>query len=120
MKNLGYDTDDVDSIKFDDIVGTELKLITNNDYYTKTPMNTYMPGTDYKAMYNSTDSTTLKVKGIVRLKKDVSMGILAQGIVYSDELVQNIIDDSVNSDIVKAQKDVDYNIMSMEELDESS
>lgn len=120
LKNLGYDTDDVDSIKFDDIVGTELKLITNNDYYTKTPMNTYMPGTDYKAMYNSTDSTTLKVKGIVRLKKDVSMGILAQGIVYSDELVQNIIDDSVNSDIVKAQKDVDYNIMSMEELDESS
>ena len=120
LKNLGYDTDDVDSIKFDDIVGTELKLITNNDYYTKTPMNTYMPGTDYKAMYNSTDSTTLKVKGIVRLKKDVSMGLLAQGIVYSDELVQNIIDDSVNSDIVKAQKDVNYNIMSMEEFDENS
>lgn len=120
LKNLGYDTDDVKSIKFDDIVGTELKLITNNDYYTKTPMNTYMPGTDYKAMYNSADSTTLKVSGIVRLKKDVTMGVLAQGIVYSDELVQKVIDNSINSDIVKAQEEVNYNIMTMEEFDESS
>ena len=120
LKNLGYDIDDVKSIKFDDIVGTELKLITNNDYYTKTPMNTYMPGTDYKAMYNSADSTTLKVSGIVRLKKDVTMGVLAQGIVYSDELVQKVIDNSINSDIVKAQEEVNYNIMTMEEFDESS
>ena len=118
LANLGFDTDDVKSIKFDDIVGTELKLVTNNDYYTKTPMNTYMPGTDYKAMYDSQNSTTLRVAGIARVKKDVTRGLLAQGIVYSDELVQSIIDDSINSDIVKAQQDVDYNIMNMQEFQE--
>lgn len=120
LKNLGYDTDNVDSIKFDDIVGTELKLITNNDYYTKTQMNTFLPSTDYESMYNSQDSTSLKISGIARLKKDVSMGILANGIVYSDELVQDIIDNSLNSDIVKAQKEASYNVISMEEFDEDT
>ncbi|MBU5487902.1 ABC transporter ATP-binding protein/permease [Clostridium sp. MSJ-8] len=117
LKNLGFNTDNVDSIKFEDIVGTELKLITNNDYYVKTQMNTYMPGTDYEKMYNSSDSKTLKVVGIARLKKDVKIGLLAKGIVYSDDLVQDIVDNSMNSDIVKAQKEVSYNIMSMEEMD---
>lgn len=116
LKNLGFETDNVDSIDFDDIVGTELKLIPNNSYYAKTEFGTYLPNTDYEAMYNNADCTTLKISGIVRLKPDVSMGVLASGIVYSDELVQDIIDDSINSDIVKAQEEADYNIMNREEL----
>lgn len=116
LKNLGFETDNVDSIDFDDIVGTELKLIPNNSYYAKTEFGTYLPNTDYETMYNNADCTTLKISGIVRLKPDVSMGVLASGFVYSDELVQDIIDDSVNSDIVKAQEEADYNIMNREEL----
>ena len=118
LKNLGFNTDNVDSIKFKDIVGTELKLITNNDYYKKTPMGNFMPGTDYEAMYDSDNSITLKICGIVRLKDDVTLGILGNGIAYSDKLVQEILEIEKDSEIVKEQIKADYNVMTMEKLDE--
>lgn len=120
LNNLGFNTDNIDSIKFTDIVGTEVKLVSNNDYYTKTPMNTFMPGKDYESMYNSNSSKTLRVAGIARLKPDVSIGVLATGIVYSDELIEKVVDDSRNSDIVKAQEESDINVMTTEALTESS
>ena len=40
MKNLGIDTTDLDSIKFKDLLGMEIKLVSNNDYYEKTQFNT--------------------------------------------------------------------------------
>lgn len=119
LKNLGFDTDDIDSIDFDEIVGTEFKLITNDDFHTKTQMGNFLPGTNYDEMYNSKNSITLKISGIVRLKEDVSFGIVGNGIAYSDKLVQKVIDSSINSEIVKAQRDVDYNVMTMEKFDET-
>lgn len=119
LKNLGFDTDDIDSIDFDEIVGTEFKLITNDDFYTKTQMGNFLPGTNYDEMYNSKNSITLKISGIVRLKEDVSFGIVGNGIAYSDKLVQKVIDSSINSEIVKAQRDVDYNVMTTEKFDET-
>ena len=119
LKNLGFDTDDIDSRDFDEIVGTEFKLITNDDFYTKTQMGNFLPGTNYDEMYNSKNSITLKISGIVRLKEDVSFGIVGNGIAYSDKLVQKVIDSSINSEIVKAQRDVDYNVMTMEKFDET-
>jgi putative ABC transport system permease protein len=46
--------------------------------------------------------------------------MLASGIVYSDELVQKIVDNALSSDIVKAQEKVNYNVMTMENLNESA
>ena len=120
LKALGFDTDDVDSIKFDEIIGTEFKLIDNNDYYTKTEMETFLPDTDYEKMYNSDKSITLKIVGIVRQSPDSDLGILSPGLVYSDDLSKLVIDNSMKSDIVKAQEDVDYNIMSREEFKDDS
>ncbi|HOV27969.1 MAG TPA: FtsX-like permease family protein [Pseudobacteroides sp.] len=110
----------MESIDFKDIVGTELKLIDNDDYYTKTDMGTFVPGNDYDAMYNSKNSITLQISGIVRLKEDVSIGVIGNGIAYSDKLVQKIIDMAQDSEIVKAQRQSDYNVITMENLDENS
>lgn len=118
LKNLGFDTDNVESIDFKDIVGTEFKLITNNDFYTKTEMDTFLRGTDYNAMYNSKNSVSLKISGIVRLKEDVPFGIVGNGIAYSDKLVQRVIDSSIDSEIVKAQREADHNVITMEKFDE--
>ncbi|MDF2804891.1 MAG: ABC-type antimicrobial peptide transport system, ATPase component [Anaerocolumna sp.] len=120
LKNLGFKTDDEDSIKFNDIVGTELKIVSNNDFYTPTEVGTYLPGNDYKAMYDSKDSITVKIAGIVRQKEDVTMGLLANGVAYSDELSERIINSAMDSDIVKAQKESDKNIISMEDMDEAT
>jgi len=117
LKKLGFNVDSIKAIKFNEIVGTELKVILNNDYFIKGQNGNYMPNSNYEAMYNSKNSITLKIEGIVRLKKDVTISILGNGIAYSDSLIQRIINDSSKSEIVKAQNSVDYNIITMEPID---
>ena len=117
LKGLGFDTENVDSIKFTDILGTEFRIISNDDYYVKTDLGSYLPGRDYEAMYASDKSTAVRIAGIIRQKQDVRIGVLGSGIAYSDELSQMVIDDAINSDIVKAQQLSDKNVMSMEDMD---
>ncbi|MDA9471416.1 ABC transporter ATP-binding protein/permease [Enterococcus sp. 5H] len=119
MKNLGFDIEKADAIKFDDIVGTELKLIDNNQYYEKTNLGNFVPKTDYTEMYDNSDMS-LKISAVVRQKEDVQVAMLGSGIAYSDSLVEQIIDREKDSEIVKAQKDSDVNIMTMEQLDSDS
>jgi putative ABC transport system permease protein len=118
LKNLGFETENVESIDFDEIIGTELKLIPNDEYYTKTPLGNFIPRNDYDAMYDSEKAITLKISGIVRLKEDVEIDLLGNGIVYSDKLLQRIIDMEKDSEIVKAQRESDFNVLTMKELDE--
>ncbi|MEG0693838.1 MAG: ABC transporter ATP-binding protein, partial [Oscillospiraceae bacterium] len=120
LKNMGFETNDVDSIKFSDIVGTEFKIISNNNYYVKTEFGSYLPGTDYKSMFNSPDAITVRISGIVRQKTDVSIGLLADGVAYSDELSQMVIDKATDSDIVKAQKESNINVITMEKINEAT
>ena len=120
IKSLGIDIDDVDSIDFDEIVGMKFKLVDNNDYYEKTSFGIYMPTSDLKKAYNSDDSITLTIKAIVRENPDSGVGMLANGIAYSDKLTELVVDRALNSDIVKAQEEVDYNVMTKEEIDKET
>lgn len=120
LKKLGFDTDNIKSIKFSDIVGTELKLVTNNNFYKKSEAGNFMPRTDYKEMYDLNDNLTLKISGIVRLKEDVNVGTLGNGIAYSDDLTQKILDIESNSEIVKAQMEANHNVIDMSKLDDTA
>lgn len=119
LKQLGFETDNVDSIKFSEIVGTQFKIISNDDYYVKTSLGNYVPNIDYDTMYNSDGSILLTISGIVRLKEGVTFGILGTGIAYSDKLATAVIDDALNSEIVLAQKESDLNVISMTEISEA-
>ncbi len=118
LKALGFDTEGKESIKFTDIVGTTFKLVANDDYYVQTAVGGYFPNSDYEAMYNSDDSVELKIAAIVRQKEDVEMGLLASGIAYSDDLSQLVFNTSMESEIVKAQRDSDVNIITGEAFEE--
>lgn len=120
LKGLGFETENIENIKFKDILGSEFKIISNDDYYVKTEMGSYLPGQDYDAMYDSDKSITVRIVGVIRQKQDVRIGILGSGIAYSDELTQIVIDNAVNSDIVKAQLISDKNIMTMEDMDKET
>jgi len=120
LENLGFDTQGVESIPFDDIVGTELRLIDNDDYYVQTPVGSFMPGTDYGAMYDAENSITLKISGIVRVKPDVTRGLVGNGLAYSDKLVQRVCDNAADSAIVNAQRAATHNVITMEPLDETA
>lgn len=118
MKSLGYDTDNVESIKFSEIVGKEIKLIPNDNYYIKTAYGTFAPNNNYEEMYNAEDNITLNVTGIIRSKKEVKISLLASGIAYSSDLAEMMIEKNENSEIVKAQKEADVNILTMQPFTE--
>lgn len=120
LQSMGFETDNVESIKFTDIVGTEFKIISNDDYYVKTDFGSYLPGQNYDAMYASGKSITVKIVGVVRKSADAGVGVLGTGIAYSDELSQLVIDNAVNSDIVKAQEESDKNVMTLKDMDEAA
>lgn len=121
FEQLGFTiTEDMESIPFDDIVGTEFRVIDNNDYYAKTEFGTFLPSQDYEEMYNSEAGFTIKIAGILRAKEGSSMALLASGIAYSDSLSQKVIAAAEKSDIVIAQKEADYNVMTMEAFEEGA
>jgi putative ABC transport system permease protein len=120
LKNLGFDTEGVEGIPFGDIVGTELKLIDNDDFYVQTPLGNFRPGSDFAAMYDAESSISLKISGVLRLKPDVLRGLVGNGVAYSDKLVQRVCDNAADSAIVKAQRESDRNVMTLEPMDEAT
>lgn len=117
---LGFDIEDLASIKFTDLVGIEVKAVMNNDYYTSTEYGGYTLNLDYKALAEAEDNITLKIVGILRSKSSVKFPVISEGIAYSDDLAQRIIDISRESEIVKSQEEADYNVLTMEEVDDES
>lgn len=118
LKNIGIDAKENDTLSFDTIIGTELKLVSNNDYYTKLPTGNFIPNQEYQDMYDTKGNQTLKVSGILRVKSSSTMNLLAPGFAYNNELTSKIVEKNQDSDIVKAQKESQNNVMSNEPLDE--
>ena len=100
MAALGFDATKKE-IKFKDIVGTEYQLVGNDTFYTKSEYGIYIQNTDYAAMYDNAENITITISGVVRLKANQSIGLLGAGIAYSDDLVQEVIDLNMSSQMVK-------------------
>ena len=115
---LGFDTTDLETITFDEIVGTEVRLIPNNDFYMETEFGNFMPNMDLDDLYGLESAITLTISGIFRASEDVVIQLLRPGIIFSDVLTQTIIERELESDIVIAQKDADFNVMTMEPITE--
>jgi putative ABC transport system permease protein len=64
-------------------------------------------------MFSSTTSKTLKISGVLRQRANTGVSILSTGFAYSDGLSQEVINENENSDIVKAQRESNRNIMTM-------
>ncbi|BDR61229.1 ABC transporter ATP-binding protein/permease [Lactobacillus xylocopicola] len=110
LKNLGIKINPGEKLKFKQMVGTKYKVIANDNYYQKLPRNMFVPKKVSKAMYDSS-KVELKISGIIRLKNTDSMALLSEGIVYNDQLAQEIVKQNKNSVIVKTQKKTKQNVM---------
>lgn len=117
LKNLGFDVKEDEKIDFSSIVGTTMKLIKNDNYYTELPTGNFIPNTDYTAVYNAEGNQEIKISGILRIKSSSTMNLLAPGIAYSDELTTKIVTENENSKIVVAQKESDMNVMTNQPVD---
>lgn len=118
LNALGIDSDK-DEINFDDIIGYELKVVLNDNYYKKVGDNFTLAAnpTNMIELYNNDSNITVKIAGIIRAKEDTKITILSPGVAYSDKLSKAFIEDAQNSEIVKAQKESDYNVLTGEIFD---
>lgn len=114
LEALGIDSDK--NIDFNDILKKEVKIAANDDYYKN--MNQFFTmNQDYKKLYDSPNSITVKVQAILRGKEDKEMITGGTGIAYTSALVNDIINMNKNSDIVKVQKDKNYNVLTGQPFD---
>ena len=114
LKQLGFD----ENVSFDDIINKELKVVLNDDYYTKVG-NNFMVQTDLEKLYDSKDSITVKIMAILRGKEDKELIATNTGLYYTEALGKKVISSNDKSEIVKAQKDADYNILTKQSFDDT-
>ncbi|NLP35553.1 MAG: ABC transporter ATP-binding protein/permease [Clostridiales bacterium] len=117
---LGFAIEEVEGIAFDNIIGITIKAVMNDDYYVQTEYGGYTLNTDLDSLYNADNNIDLKIVGILRAKKDVKFPVITEGIAYSDELTKHIIANASASDIIESQRGADYNVLTMEEVDEEA
>ena len=116
LEQLGFDVDQ--KLSFDEVLNKEFKVIPNNSYYEKVN-NYFVPSQDYEEMYNSDDAIVIKVQAIIRGKEDKNE-LTQSGIYYNSALVSQIIEKNKNSDIVKRQQEVEYNVLTGQPFDETT
>jgi putative ABC transport system permease protein len=118
LETFGLDYE-ADSINFDNIIGNELRVILNNDFYKENGNLYTINGNpvDLIDMYNNKRAIKVNIVGILRAKEDVKISLIPVGFSYSDELAEFILEDAVNSDIVLKQKSSEFNMLTGEPLD---
>ncbi|MBP3766389.1 MAG: ATP-binding cassette domain-containing protein [Bacilli bacterium] len=117
LKTLGYDNT---NISFEDIMDKEFKVVLNDTLYSKIGAN-YIPNTNLEELYNNESNITLKIKGIIRGKKDNDFATLSgTGILYNQSLISTIIDKNNESSIVKEQINSDFNILTKVPFDKEN
>ncbi|MFH5811276.1 ATP-binding cassette domain-containing protein [Companilactobacillus sp. FL22-1] len=120
LKNIGLNVKSGQKLDFNKIVGKEFKIVANNDYYTEVSDNLYTPNPDLTQIYDNSNNKTVKIAGIMKVRSKSSENILASGIAYSDKLTQEIIETNKNSEIVKAQKASDTNVLTGSSVDSTT
>ncbi len=115
LESLGLD----DGVSFDDILNKEFKVAINDDYYNKIGDN-FVPETDLGKLYNSENSIAVKIMAIVRGKEDKELITSGSGLCYTEALVDEVISLNKDSEIVKEQNDVSYNVLTHQAFDETN
>ena len=96
-------------VSFDDIVGTKLKVVANDDLYVEGENGLFAEKTDsaaLKELYLAPESETnleIEVVGVLRPKEGTQLALLSTGINYTSELTQYLLDVNSKSRIVEAQ-----------------
>ena len=116
LKNLGFNFKDKDKLSKNALLKTNIKLIANDDFYTKLPTGNFIPSQDYQKMVKSPKTRTLRVVGILRTSNKNTNGLLAEGIAFSDLLTKEVMKMNKNSEIGQAQKNSSNNVLTNDKI----
>lgn len=114
LQALGFDSRE--SIDFANVAGSQLKLLLNDDYYVRQGDYFAVNGvpTNLSSLYASEKAILLTITGIVRVKEEAKISGLDTGILYSDALARFFIAAARDSEIVRAQQQADFNVLTGE------
>ena len=108
LKILGFDTKK-DQISYEDIIGTKINIVLNDDLYQKLG-NYFTFNSNLEDLYEN-KSMELEIVGIIRMKEDFPTYVQGSQLLYSDTLIDYIISENKSSEIVKAQRNANYNVL---------
>jgi putative ABC transport system permease protein len=108
-----------ENIAFEEIIGYELRVALNNDYYKEEGDFFTVNGNPSNLidLYNKESTIKLNVVGILRPKREVKVSIFPPGFAYSDALAEFILKDAADSEIVLMQLVSDFNVLTGEAFD---
>lgn len=115
---FGLDVENVETLKFDALVGQTFYVIPNDLYYEEISSNFFIPKSEF-TQEDMNASVELRVAGILRLKEDAQISLFSNGFVYSDEISQQMISSAINSKIVVSQKESNHNVLTQTPLNEA-
>lgn len=116
LKALGFDDEETN---FEDILNKEFKIPINDEYYQKQG-NYFVPTTDLEKVYNSDDSISVKIKAIIRGREDKKVVTDTSSLYYNSSLADEVISKNKDSEIVRAQREAEYNVLIHQAFDENT
>ena len=116
LRALGFDDEET---SFNDILNKEFKIPVNDEYYQRQG-NYFIPVTNLERVYNSDNSITVEIKAIIRGKEDKKVVTDTSTLYYNSSLVDEVISKNKDSEIVKAQEDADFNVLTHQAFDENT
>ena len=114
LKALGFTNKE--KITFDEILESTLKIVPNDTLYKETN-GIFMRNNNLDEIYS--DSITLKVVGIIRANEKFPAFVQNSSLCYTNEFSEYFTSINDKSKIVEKQKEVNYNILTGMEFDET-
>lgn len=100
---LGFDYESKESFSFNDILGSQFKLLSNDDYYKKVDgkyqSHSYI---QYPELYVNA-YLTLEITAIMRVKANADTKLYQTGILYTTDLTDTVTANALSSQIVVEQ-----------------
>lgn len=115
LTSLGLDSQK-EALSFDEILNQELKLVMNDEFYAQVG-DYFAINTDLEKIYNDEKTMTLKVVGILRLKEEYFNLESTSYFMNTESLLEYVISKNKDSEIIKKQKETNYNVLTGEMFD---
>ena len=105
-----------EKISFDDLIGKQIKIVLNDDLYTNFG-EYFTMNYDFNSLYENENNITLTICGIIRGKENNMLAATGYGIAYTEELIDYVVSKNSKSNIVKAQEEKNYNVLTGDRFD---
>ncbi len=89
-------------ISTEDFIGKSYKVIVNDDYYvpvydSNSNLISFKKSEEYLDLYNSANSITLNISGVLKLKEDATSSLFDEGLMYLPEFSEMYKENCKNS-----------------------